>query len=81
MTNQIGNLIFGIILALLALGGFVLDAMHGSISLRGLALDGSLMLFAVSRFLMFGSPGLPVIRPLRTIALVGVIASYLIPKS
>jgi hypothetical protein len=81
MSRQIGNLILGIIFLGIALVNLGVSISHGTFGLRTIALDGSLMLFAVCRFMMFGAPGLPLIKPLRTIALIGVVASYLLPRS
>jgi len=50
-------------------------ATAGSITLRTIVLDGSLLIFAVSRFMMFANPNIMLIKPMRTIALVGVLAS------
>jgi len=81
MSRQIGNLIFGIVLVVIALGNLGINLANGTLDLRSIVLDGSLILFAVSRFMMFGMPGLPLIRPLRIIALIGVVASYALPKT
>ncbi|PWU00194.1 MAG: hypothetical protein C5B53_04365 [Candidatus Melainabacteria bacterium] len=79
MNRQTGSLIFGIVL-LVILAGYLgptlaSGAMPGT---HQLILSGALLLFAVSRFIMFKSPDSGIIGPMRTVALIGVIASFVV---
>jgi hypothetical protein len=79
--NKTANLIVGIIILVIALVSLGVSAASGSLNLKTIVLDGALLLFAVSRFMMFASPNAMLIKPLRTIALFGVIAYYVMPKT
>jgi hypothetical protein len=81
MNKQVGSLIFGIVLLVIALANLAVMATKGGLTLHTIVLDGSLLIFAVSRFMMFANPQIMLIKPMRTIALVGVLASYIMPKA
>jgi hypothetical protein len=79
MNRQTGNLIIGVIL-LVALAIYVgptlaSGAMPGT---RQLLLSGALLIFAITRFIMFKSPDSGIINPMRMVALIGLVASFLI---
>ena len=78
---KVVNLIIGIILAgivLLNVGGTLLS--HCAIDMSFLLLNGSLFLFAISRFIMFAMPEASAPRVIRMVALLGFLA-YIFTKS
>jgi hypothetical protein len=79
MNRQTGSLIWGIVL-LVIVAGYVgptlaSGAMPGT---HQLILSGALLLFAISRFIMFKSPDSGIINPMRTLALVGCVLSFVV---
>ena len=79
MNRQVGSLVFGIVL-LVIVAGYVGPtlASGGMPGTHQLILSGALVLFAISRFIMFKSPDSSIIQPMRTVALIACIASFVI---
>lgn len=79
MNKQTGSLVFGIILLVILAGYLVPTLVSGVMpGARQVLLSVALLLFAISRIIMFKSPEAGVIGPMRTIALMACVASFLI---
>lgn len=70
------NLIVGILMLVLCAGSIYSGAMHG-FTTRNLLFDAALLLFGISRFIMFKAPNAAIIKPLRTLAIVAALGGAL----
>ena len=78
---RIANLVGAIILLGLVVFMLVTSISAGHMPTpRALVLDGALLLFSAGRFIAFGMPGSPIIRPLRMVGLV-LLVGYMLMKS
>jgi hypothetical protein len=78
MTHQKLNLIIAILLLGIFAAAVGVPLAHGeTITNRQLILDGSLLMLAASRFMMFKDPNSPLSGPLRILAILGLVAYVL----
>lgn len=79
MDKRTGSLVFGIVLLVILVASVVPNIANGTApGTRQLVFSGALLLFAISRFIMFKSPNSAIIVPMRMVALVGCIGSFLV---
>ena len=71
------NIVIGIVMLVLCAGNVYFGISHG-FSPRILLISLACLLYGITRFMMIGSPNAPLIKPLRTIALVSVIAGIVL---
>jgi hypothetical protein len=81
--GSVWNLVIGAGLLIILALRYVLPLLAGhmpSMEMKNLALDGALLAYAVNRFLRYALPDLPLIRILRIVGLVLLVA-YFVLKS
>lgn len=76
------NLIVGIVLLVILAASLGPAVASGQMpSMRQFALYGALLIFALSRFISFGIPDSPAVKPLRMAGLLIFIAYVLMPRN